>query len=650
MNEAFGYLNAADGILQTQVDLVQRMRELAIQSANGTLSLADRSTIQVELNQLMEEFNRLGSDSSFNGVNLLDGSFEAVKLQVGVNKGQTVDLDIGSSRPEEIFTEDVTTSTRQFASNFVSTLSGFSNSYQLADLNGDGADDVVENDFSSASVYINDGSGSFGSGETLSIVNQGVNVADFNNDGNDDLIFVNGSTRIVKLSDGRGSFSSTITTNLTASQTVLSTIADFNNDGYMDILNGGAVSTDPYSLNLGTGTGGFSAATTTISGANVLGAQVIDLNKDGYLDVVFNASTGTERFIRMGSSSGTFSQGATISSVGTATDSENIVDMNRDGVLDFVYRLSTTANLATVTLLNSSGGVISTTSYGAALAGYNNVKTGDIDGDGDLDAVFSNGAGSAARLMNGPNTVTTFSVGASAAVVGVEDFNNDGIADIISRSSTNLYQYRGSSAGSFTAVATLSWVDTFATIEDIDGDGFLDVWGSETNTGEIFTAWNSSGLIAGSAINTGLVFASYTPLLGDLNSDGFKDFYLYEATGSGSSLTKIQGTVTNAESATVDLSSLDSAEDSLQILDNAIENLSARRANIGALQNRLESAVNANALTRENMLGAYSQIIDADIADETAELVRTQIQQQAATSVLGQANVSLRMALDLIRS
>jgi flagellin len=65
--------------------------------------------------------------------------------------------------------------------------------------------------------------------------------------------------------------------------------------------------------------------------------------------------------------------------------------------------------------------------------------------------------------------------------------------------------------------------------------------------------------------------------------------------------------------------------------------------------NRLEYASNANTLSRENLMQALSQIRDVDVATETAELIRSQILQQAQTSVLGQANLSMQLALQLLR-
>jgi len=100
--------NASDGISLAQTaegDLaqitnnLQRIRELAVQSANATNSASDREALQLETSQLIAEIDRVASTSSFNGVNLLDGSFTSQQFQVGANAGETVDISsLSSSR------------------------------------------------------------------------------------------------------------------------------------------------------------------------------------------------------------------------------------------------------------------------------------------------------------------------------------------------------------------------------------------------------------------------------------------------------------------------------------------------------------------------------------------------------------------------
>lgn len=98
------------------------------------------------------------------------------------------------------------------------------------------------------------------------------------------------------------------------------------------------------------------------------------------------------------------------------------------------------------------------------------------------------------------------------------------------------------------------------------------------------------------------------------------------------------------------LGTKEGAQQSLAMFDNAIVSVSAMRADLGAIQNRLQSTINNIGISVENMSAANSRIRDVDIAEETAELTRSNILLQAGTSVLAQANQSTGIALTLLGS
>ena len=84
-NDGISLAQTAEGGLNSATDLLQRMRDLAVQSANGSNSDTDRASIQSEVGQLKDEIDRVAKSTSFNGLNLLDGSFTAQSFQVGAN-------------------------------------------------------------------------------------------------------------------------------------------------------------------------------------------------------------------------------------------------------------------------------------------------------------------------------------------------------------------------------------------------------------------------------------------------------------------------------------------------------------------------------------------------------------------------------------
>jgi flagellin len=96
------------------------------------------------------------------------------------------------------------------------------------------------------------------------------------------------------------------------------------------------------------------------------------------------------------------------------------------------------------------------------------------------------------------------------------------------------------------------------------------------------------------------------------------------------------------------IASKEGAQLSLAKLDDALVRINGTRANLGALQNRLQSASNSIAITEENFSAANSRIRDVDVAAETADMAKNNILSQAGVSVLAQANQSPNFALKLI--
>lgn len=82
----------AEGALGQVTNNLQRIRELAVQSANATNSSTDRAALQAEAAQLLSEIDRVANQTSFNGVKLLDGSFSSAVFQVGANAGETISV------------------------------------------------------------------------------------------------------------------------------------------------------------------------------------------------------------------------------------------------------------------------------------------------------------------------------------------------------------------------------------------------------------------------------------------------------------------------------------------------------------------------------------------------------------------------------
>jgi len=102
-NDGVSLAQTAEGALGEVTNNLQRVRELAIQSANATNSASDRAALNAEATQLIAEIERVATQTTFNGNNLLDGTFSTQTFQVGANAGETIGLNIsGGVRTTQI--------------------------------------------------------------------------------------------------------------------------------------------------------------------------------------------------------------------------------------------------------------------------------------------------------------------------------------------------------------------------------------------------------------------------------------------------------------------------------------------------------------------------------------------------------------------
>lgn len=95
-NDGISLAQTAEGAMQESTNILQRMRELSVQSANASNSVADRDALQAEVNQLQQEMDRIAGTTTFNGLQVLDGTFTNSAFQVGANANETISVSIGS--------------------------------------------------------------------------------------------------------------------------------------------------------------------------------------------------------------------------------------------------------------------------------------------------------------------------------------------------------------------------------------------------------------------------------------------------------------------------------------------------------------------------------------------------------------------------
>ncbi|WP_456267368.1 flagellin N-terminal helical domain-containing protein [Kushneria sp. AK178] len=102
-NDGISLAQTAEGAMGQVTDNLQRVRELTVQAANGTNTDSDLASIQEEIGQRMEEIDRLAGQTQFNGKNLLDGTETDIRIQVGANDGQTINLTMADMTSATLF-------------------------------------------------------------------------------------------------------------------------------------------------------------------------------------------------------------------------------------------------------------------------------------------------------------------------------------------------------------------------------------------------------------------------------------------------------------------------------------------------------------------------------------------------------------------
>lgn len=308
-----------------------------------------------------------------------------------------------------------------------------------------------------------------------------VVAGDVDQDGDLDLIVGEFATTHVCLNDGTGIFTTQSTPVSAAREPSDLRLADFNGDGYLDLLSSGS-DTNGVWLSLGTGRGTFLNRTLLFYTTFTAQLAIGDFNADGYLDVMAVEPLGTlaELSFLPGSANGLSAIAYTTLLSAEARDL-GAADMDGDGDLDLVAVRDATVG---VYLNDGSGrftaGAVSTINTGSA-----ELTIGDFTGDGYADVVCSSGQGTNVSLVAGTGTgglgtMQSISVQSRTYKVNSGDMDGDADLDLIITNDRGITQILlNSGRGQFApAKATLIGFEPFsmAAAADLNGDGALDIY------------------------------------------------------------------------------------------------------------------------------------------------------------------------------
>lgn len=189
-NDGISLAQTAEGALNETGNILQRMRQLSLQSANGSNSASDRKALQEEVSQLQQEITRIAEQTTFNGQTLLDGSFGSRNFQVGADANQTIAVSVGDARAASLGSHSMTadgTVTGSIVSPATAATNGIAAEADLTITTGAGTSAAISYSAnaqaSDIAAAINTGAGSVGITATASNTATLENLADADGDG-----------------------------------------------------------------------------------------------------------------------------------------------------------------------------------------------------------------------------------------------------------------------------------------------------------------------------------------------------------------------------------------------------------------------------------------------------------------------------------
>ena len=660
-NDGLSVAQVSEGALSESSNLLQRMRELAVQSANASNSSSDRAALQTEVTQLIAEMDRISTNTKFGNVSLLDGTFSAQSFQVGANASETLEVSIASSASSVLGATSSTSSAVNFA-NFKSANATASNATPASgvtaqtlsfETNGVQTDVAVAAGATAATIASSvnaaqsDLVASASTGLRLD-ASTGVEASDTIN------VTINGTALTGLASDTAATASASIAAAVTGDATLSATLtATDNGDGTVDLrdASGGNVTV----VWNNTGTDGSGDNTFTVQELNTAGtlvgvAESITSTQGTVVtgDITFTASDATKSYAVFSSDGTGGLSSATLAGNGTGA-SENIT-FNNFNTAD----AGGTALTAVATIAAAQTLTFTTDGSEDSIA----IAVGDTAAT-IAQSITNNIAGFSAEAVTGARVSFT-----GTTVNGTVDMEINGVSLTQVAAASNV-AVATNIAGQINSDVALS--KTLTAVDN--GDGTLDIFDATgdnividdlTGTRTLgVQALDAAGALAGNART--ITSTHGTIVQGDVVlrvDDTSKTYSVHSSVGTGvtSATAAANGAGTSATTATttgavsaVDISTAAGATSALATIDAALTTLDSQRATLGAVQNRFDSVISNLSNVSENTSAARSRIMDADFASETAQLARTQILQQAGISVLAQANAQPQNVLALLQ-
>jgi flagellin len=624
-NDAISLSQTAEGNLQEISNILQRMREIAVQSANATNTTSDRASLQEEVTQLQEEIDRIANSAQFNSMNLLDGTFSNAKIQVGANAGQSIDMSISGARSADL---GLVGGVTVLVPGTATTVGKVSNTTQTG----------------------------VGSGMTMG----GATIASATSDG---VSYSNGmysalaSANAINLQSASTGIVATALTQVTSTSLSGTQTAIANGDYVINGISIGAVASAASPAARVTDLITAINAKTTLGTATAVGATTFVTSRNHGNGLTLNGFA-----IAAPSADHVSTWGSTGSALASATAIN--LQTGNTGVTATAKTEYTSLGLSGIQTAIADGDyVINGTSIGAlSLAASPEARVTDlIAAVNDPARVAATGVTAAPVSGNTSKYTLTAADGRNIHLTSALVNVGSGYMGIYTPP-INPYTYYGqvtlTSNSAFTIGGTIP-ANTFTAGTYGAGTGVTAAAVTGDTSKYTLTAVDGRNIHLSTALSS-----THVPYLGlSFTSSSPADYYGQVSLTSSSAFTiggsvpannltagdyGIVGRVTQT-GASLSVSTQSDSTTSIALLDTAISTVNSQRGKLGAMQTRFDSVIANLQTSSDNVSAARSRIRDADFAVETASLTRNQVLQQAGIAMLAQANALPNIILSLLK-
>ncbi len=660
--DGISMIQTAEGALNESQSIVQRMRELAIQASNDTLTGNDRLEIQKEVNQLRSEIDRISQNTEFNTKKLLNGSQSALissssKFVDGIVTGNAsgggdynvsialLSGGISQMQRSQVFTDKNTgeladgSTKLQDISQFYDSNGSFSlSSPQQLTLTGNSEDALITID---AQMSLNELAAAIQQALTseagLGIRNSNAGVVGTAISG------ISGIGGYIQLASGsvgdQGDFSISGPQSLVDALGFSETRKSENNLVQLTLTDGmGNVSNVRTSSDRASGLLGGIDLYFTSQAAQVAGYGGLEEGLMFTAEQTFTISAGGQQ-VDVTVATGHWTMEGIARSINAQIEAVGVDGLEAsisEGELRLSYEPPTSTNLSTITISAADA---------EELGILDQVKSGFVSGDKDTSkavtgfSIYHTAGGTAVTfdLTDGDGDTSTIAAYTTESDREIADMREIGVfvASTNAQFETDDVQIRLDAVnGSLAFTATRVGQENQSGVPAVKSLVTLDVNDQD--------ALDKFGLTNGTAKGTG-----------DTNFrlhvvDNKPQFQIGADQGQSMQISMGDMSARALGIDKLDMTSVEGAQESLAKLNKALDTISTERSKLGAFQNRLEYSINNLRNTASNLTSAESRIRDADIAQEMIEFTRNQIVSQSGTAMLAQANMVPQSVLSLL--